>query len=162
MSSYQSLESPQHSAADPRNHSISYEVVFAFDPEPARKSDPILATVRWYRILQLLVFFCCPTSTRSVDIGIRDILPSATTLFSRSARDQYGNYDPVCHVLLTVLLLAGIRNCNLQLCVFYWCPVTCRPRTLHGICIYIIIGGGRPTKTSGEAVAANRDILWAP
>jgi hypothetical protein len=56
---------------------------------------PILATVR---ILQLLIFVYCPftpTSIRSADDGIQDLLPSVITLTSRSTRDQSGNCRPI-------------------------------------------------------------------
>jgi hypothetical protein len=74
---------------------------------------PILATVRLYRILQLAVFVCCPIALRSSrqgDAGIQDVLPSTQTLTSRLTRNQRGNCDPICCVLLTPLLLRGIRT----------------------------------------------------
>jgi hypothetical protein len=51
---------------------------------------PILATVRFYRILQLAVFVFCPctrSSSRQGDAGIQEIIPSAITLFFRSTRN---------------------------------------------------------------------------
>jgi hypothetical protein len=52
--------------------------------------DPITATVRFYCILQLGDFGCCPftrTSNRLGNVGIQDNTPSVTTLFSRSTRN---------------------------------------------------------------------------
>jgi hypothetical protein len=49
--------------------------------------NPILVTVRLYRLLQLAVFVCCPftrTFILPVDAGIQDIAPSVATLISRS------------------------------------------------------------------------------
>jgi hypothetical protein len=59
---------------------------------------PILATVRLNCILQLAVFDCCPftrTFIFSVDARVQDIMPSVTTLFIRSTRNQSGNCRPV-------------------------------------------------------------------
>jgi hypothetical protein len=83
---------------------------------------PILATLRLYCIFQLAVFVFYTftrTSIRSADVGIKDIMPSVTTLTSHLTRNQRGNCIPICLVLLTVLLLAGIRNCTTQLCIFF-------------------------------------------
>jgi hypothetical protein len=81
--------------------------------------DPILATVRSYRILQLgvFVFFpCSRTSIYSVDAGIQFIVPSGVTLSSRSTRNQSGNCDPI---------LATVRLYRIfQLDVFVFCPFT--------------------------------------
>jgi hypothetical protein len=85
-------------------------------------SNPILATVRLYRILQLAVFVFCPSnlvSTRSVDDRIQGNLPPVTTLPSPSTWNQRGNCTPICDVLLAPLLLGGIRNCSSQLCIFF-------------------------------------------
>jgi hypothetical protein len=59
--------------------------------------SPILATVRLYCILQRAVFDCRPsrTSTRPVDAGIQDFLPSVKTLRSRSIRNQRSNCSPI-------------------------------------------------------------------
>jgi hypothetical protein len=74
---------------------------------------PILATVRLYRILQLCVLGVSPitrASTRPVDAGIQDILPSVFTLTFRSTRNHRGNCSPI---------LATVRFYrNLQLDVF--------------------------------------------
>jgi hypothetical protein len=80
---------------------------------------PILATVRLYSILQLAVFVFCPFTRafiRPVDAGIQDSMPSATTLCSRSTRNQSSNCAPI---LATVPL-----NRILQLAVFVFCPFT--------------------------------------
>jgi hypothetical protein len=55
--------------------------------------SPILATVRLYCILQLVVFIFCPypnTFSRQADVGIQGIMPSVTTLFFCSTRNQRG------------------------------------------------------------------------
>jgi hypothetical protein len=81
--------------------------------------DPIFATVRLYRILQLAIFDCCP-AIRPVDARNQFITPSAPTLTIRSTRNQRGNCNPICLILvLAILLLAGIRNCTSQLCIFF-------------------------------------------
>jgi hypothetical protein len=79
----------------------------------------ILAAVHLYRILQLTVFNRCPftlASTCSVDVGMQDIMPSMTTLYFRSTRNQRGNYDPI---FATVCLYR-----ILQLDIFNCCPLT--------------------------------------
>jgi hypothetical protein len=81
--------------------------------------DPILATVRLYRTLQLdgFIFWSFTlTSTRSAEAGIQVFLPSIPTLKSRSTRNQCGNYGPI---LATVPLYR-----ILQFVVFVWCPFT--------------------------------------
>jgi hypothetical protein len=81
--------------------------------------DPIPATVRLYRVLQLAVFIFCPftrTSRRQSDAGSQGIMPSLATLYFRSTRNQCGNCSPI---------LATVRLYRiLQLTVFYWCPFT--------------------------------------
>jgi hypothetical protein len=79
--------------------------------------------VRLYRVLQLPIFICCPVTLKPnnlVDAGIRHILPSATTLTSRSTRNQRGNCIPI---------IAAVQlHCILQLAVFVFYPFT-RPPT---------------------------------
>jgi hypothetical protein len=80
---------------------------------------PILATVRFNRILQLHGFVFCPftlTSFRPFNIGIQDIMPSVPTLLYRSTRNQRSNRTPI---LATVQLYS-----ILQLDVFVLCPFT--------------------------------------
>jgi hypothetical protein len=98
-----------------RHVSIFYYTVFAFDPEPARKLHPMFATLRLCCILQLAIFVSCPgtrTSILPVDAGTQGRTPSILTLMFRSTRNQRGNCNPICSVLLAVLLLAGIRYCT--------------------------------------------------
>jgi hypothetical protein len=80
---------------------------------------PILATVRFYCILQRGVFVWCPAtfaSTCSVDAGIQAINPSTMTLYTRSTRNQRGNCGPI---------LATVRfYCILQRVVFVFSPAT--------------------------------------
>jgi hypothetical protein len=59
---------------------------------------PILSIVSLYCILQPVFFFCCSdslASSHSADVGIHVIVPSVTTLFMRSTRNQSGNRDPI-------------------------------------------------------------------
>jgi hypothetical protein len=80
---------------------------------------PILATVRWYRILQLPVFECCPFTRaccRPLDARIQCFMPSIAALFFRSTGNQRGNILPI---------LATVRSYRLlQLPVFECCPTT--------------------------------------
>jgi hypothetical protein len=83
--------------------------------------DPILVTARFYCILQLDVFICCLAtlaSTHCAYVGDQCIMPNPTTLFYRSTRNERGSCNPIYPLLLAVLLLARIRNCTSQLCVF--------------------------------------------
>jgi hypothetical protein len=99
--------------------------------------NPILATVRLYRILQLDAFVFCPftrTSIRPVDTGIQYITPSRlpTTLGFRSTKNQPGDCIPI---LVVMLLYRRI----VQLGVFVRSPVTGTPRPCgyprhHGTC----------------------------
>jgi hypothetical protein len=60
--------------------------------------DPILVTVRLYRILYLDDFVFFPLtrmSSRPVDARIRGIMPSVPTMLSRSTWDQRRNSDPI-------------------------------------------------------------------
>jgi hypothetical protein len=80
---------------------------------------PMLATVRSYRILQRLVFVCCPitrTCRRRVDFGDQCTMPSIiTTLNIRSTQNMRGNCNPIYPMLLLALLvLARIRHCSSQ------------------------------------------------
>jgi hypothetical protein len=85
-----------------------------------RNCPQILATVRFYRILQLEKFVVCPftlASTRLADAGSQDTVPSVMTTFHRSTWNKRCNCGPI---LATVRL-----NCILQRAVF-----DCRPFTL--------------------------------
>jgi ribosomal protein L34E len=58
----------------------------------------ILATVRLYCILQLDVFVFCPStrkSIRPVDARFQDIMPSTSTLFCRSIRNERSNQTSI-------------------------------------------------------------------
>jgi hypothetical protein len=80
--------------------------------------DPILVTVNLYRILQLDGFAFCPfTPTVTCPIGVGlCLLPSKTTLFFRSTRNERGNCDPI--------LVAVLLYCTSQLDGFAFCPFT--------------------------------------
>jgi hypothetical protein len=79
--------------------------------------SPILPNAfHLYRIFQLVIFvWCLFTCTRSRpdNTGIQSILPSVTTLHTRSAQDQRGNCKPI----LAIVHLYHI----LQLAVFICC-----------------------------------------
>jgi hypothetical protein len=122
--------------------------------------DPILVTVRLYRFLQLEVFVLCPftrTSIRLVDAVLQGTMPSLITLIFRSTWNERGNCNPVYLVLLAPLLIARIRNCTSQVCIFFWCPATSGhsghsspsgPSSIrHGRWIFIIIISDRRRKT---------------
>jgi hypothetical protein len=81
--------------------------------------DPILVTVRLYRMVQLNVFGSRPFTlapTRPADAGSQGIMPSTLTLISRSTRNPSANCDPI----LATMRLYRI----LQLAVFVFCPFT--------------------------------------
>jgi hypothetical protein len=85
---------------------------------------PILVTLRWYRILQLLVFVCCPFTRacrRPVDARFQVLMPSVATRCFCSTWDQLGNCLPILVTLRYYRIL--------QLLVFVCCPFsrTCRP-----------------------------------
>jgi hypothetical protein len=76
--------------------------------------------MRLYRILQLDVFVFCPftrTSSRPVDAGIQEILPSIITLHFRSTRNQRGNCGPILATvrLYRILQLANAVGAGLAL-----------------------------------------------
>jgi hypothetical protein len=63
---------------------------------------PILATMDLHRILQLGVFVRTPftgTYSRPVNAGMQGIMPSATTLNSRSTRHEQGNRRPILAIV---------------------------------------------------------------
>jgi hypothetical protein len=84
----------------------------------------ILATVHLYRILQLVIFVFCPcirTCLVTDRCCASSNVPSVITLLFRSTRNQSGNCDPICPVILAPLHLAGIRKCTSQFCIFRQC-----------------------------------------
>jgi hypothetical protein len=86
---------------------------------------PILATVRWYHILQHRVFVWCPltrTCRRRVDVVGQCNMPSTRALALRSTRNQLGNFTPILVTLHWYRILQHL--------VFVCCPSThtCRRR----------------------------------
>jgi hypothetical protein len=79
---------------------------------------PCIATVRFYCIIQLVVFVFCPFSRSSshlVDTGIQERIPSMPALYWLSTWNQCGNCIPI---------LAKVRYCIHQFGVVIFCPST--------------------------------------
>jgi hypothetical protein len=75
------------------------------------------STMHLYRILQLVVFVFCSCTRVSWRLIFSDTVAYSTW-------NERGNCRPICPVLLAPLLLAGIRNCTIQICIFFWCLAT--------------------------------------
>jgi hypothetical protein len=118
---------------NPRMYAIHSCTVFLLDPVLHLRPNACCHT---------FVLYCLPQLGQYIHpfgrgVGIQGIVPLTTTLPFHSTCNQLGHGSRIHSVLLAVLLLAGIRNCTVQTCVFYWCPASCRPGILHGV--YVII-----------------------
>jgi hypothetical protein len=74
---------------------------------------PILTTVRFYRILQLDVFVLSPftrTSSRPVDAGIQNMMPSSPTPTSRSTQCQIGRFTMRLYRILQLDVFVLLRD----------------------------------------------------
>jgi hypothetical protein len=93
---------------------------------------PISSRVHLCGSLQLDVFVFSPftriSSCAPVDARIRQITPSLRALNSCSTWNERGNRNPIYFVLVVPPLLLDFRNGTSQLCIFFWCPATCRCR----------------------------------
>jgi hypothetical protein len=101
--------------------SISHDTVFSFDLGRARHLRPnpcprvFVPHPSVCRFHLVSIYPHTPSSSR-VDARIQGIMPSATTLVTRSTKNQRGNRTPI---LATVRLYRV-----LQLAVFVFCPFT--------------------------------------
>jgi hypothetical protein len=85
---------------NPSNYSICSNTACSFQ---CGNCTPILATMHLCRVLQLVIFVCCPVSlasVRPVTVGmVQDIIPSALALIFPSTRNQRDNCGAISRVV---------------------------------------------------------------